>query len=240
MAKLGVVVLEWMDRLDLDATAIQCWNSMQQNYGVNCCTIMSMMSEKLMPSACEVDVAGVVAMYALQLASGRPSALVDWNNNYGDDPNKCVFFHCGNWAKSFLPDVEIGDRADSGHHARGAEHLSAHWRAGLPAGAGHVCAGQSTDDRSGRIRAYVGEGRFTDDPLKTFGTRAVVEVPGLQALMRYICRNGFEHHAAMNASRSAACSPRRWRTISAGTCTCTPEGNPPALRGALGDGHSSR
>jgi L-fucose isomerase-like protein len=56
----------------------------------------------------EVDIAGVVAMYALQLASGRPSALVDWNNNYGGDRNKCVFFHCGNWAKSFLPDIRIG------------------------------------------------------------------------------------------------------------------------------------
>src|SRR5690606_14340086 len=90
MAKLGVVVSDWMERLELEATAIQCWSSLQQNYGVNCCTIMSMMSEKLMPSACEVDIAGTVAMHALQLASGKPSALVDWNNNYGDDPDKCV------------------------------------------------------------------------------------------------------------------------------------------------------
>ncbi|MCX6626227.1 MAG: fucose isomerase, partial [Candidatus Solibacter sp.] len=62
----------------------------------------------------------------------------------------------------------------------------------------------STDDRHGRLRTYVGEGRFTDDPLSTFGSRAVVEVPGLKKLMRYICKNGFEHHAAMNASRTAS------------------------------------
>ena len=84
---------------------------------------MSMMSEKLMPSACEVDVAGTVAMYALQLASGKPSALVDWNNNYGDDPDKCVFFHCGNWAKAFLPDIEIATAPILGTHPRRAEHL---------------------------------------------------------------------------------------------------------------------
>jgi L-fucose isomerase-like protein len=72
MAKLGIVLLDWMDQNDLDATAIQCWSSMQKNYGVNVCTVMSMMSERLMPSTCEVDIAGVVAMYALQLASGRP------------------------------------------------------------------------------------------------------------------------------------------------------------------------
>jgi len=74
---LGMMLSEWMARLDLDASAVQCWSSLQQNYGVNCCTIMSMMSETLMPSACEVDVAGTVAMYALQLASGVASALVD-------------------------------------------------------------------------------------------------------------------------------------------------------------------
>jgi L-fucose isomerase-like protein len=203
MAKLGVVVLEWADRLELHATAIQCWSSLQQNYGVNCCTIMSMMSERLMPSACEVDVAGAVSMYALQLASGRPSALVDWNNNYADDPDKCVFFHCGNWAKAFLPDVTIATAPILGTTLGEQNTFGA--LAGRTPGGSPVTFGRvSTDDRRGGIAAYVGEGRFTHDPLETFGTRAVVEVPGLQALMRFICRNGFEHHAAMNASASAA------------------------------------
>ena len=83
MAKFAIVVDDWMTSLGLTATAIQCWSSMQKNYGVNVCTVMSMMSEQMLPSACEVDIAGVVSMYALQLASGKPSALVDWNNNYG-------------------------------------------------------------------------------------------------------------------------------------------------------------
>ena len=202
MAKFGVVVSEWMTRLDLDASAVQCWSSLQQNYGVNCCTIMSMMSEKLMPSACEVDVAGTVAMYALQLASGVPSALVDWNNNYGDDPNKCVFFHCGNWAKTYLPDIQISTAPILGS-VLGEENTYGALAGRTPGGRPVTFARVSTDDRHGRIVSYVGEGRFTDDPLETFGTRAVVEVPELQSLMRYICRHGFEHHAAMNASASA-------------------------------------
>jgi L-fucose isomerase-like protein len=193
MAKLGVVVLEWMTRLDLDATAIQCWSSLQQNYGVNCCTIMSMMSEKLMPSACEVDVAGTVAMYALQLASGTPSALVDWNNNYGDDPDKCVFFHCGNWAKAFLPSRRSRRRRSSAR--RWASRTpTARWPDARRAAVRSPSRGSPPTTGRG-ASAYVGEGRFTDDPLQTFGTRAVVEVPDLQGLMRYICRNGFEHHA---------------------------------------------
>jgi L-fucose isomerase-like protein len=61
----------------------------------------------------------------------------------------------------------------------------------------------STDDNLGLMRSYVGEGRFTDDPLETFGARAVICVPGLQKMMKYVCKNGFEHHCAMNASHSA-------------------------------------
>jgi L-fucose isomerase-like protein len=208
MAKFGVIVSEWMTRLDLDASAIQCWSSLQQNYGVNCCTIMSMMSEKLMPSACEVDVAGTVAMYALQLASGKPSALVDWNNNYGDDPDKCVFFHCGNWAKAFLPDIEIATAPILGT-TLGEQNTWGALAGRTPKGP--VTFGRiSTDDRHGSIAAYVGEGDFTDDGLRTFGTRAVVRVPDLQGLMRVICRRGFEHHAAMNGSHTAAVLAEAW------------------------------
>ena len=202
MAKFAIVIDKWMNSLGLTATAIQCWSSMQKNYGVNVCTIMSMMSEQMLPSACEVDIAGVVSMYALQLAYGRPSALVDWNNNYGDDPDKCVFFHCGNWAKDFLPDIRIGTAPILGT-VLGEENTVGALEGRT--GAGPVTFGRiSTDDRAGIIRAYVGEGDFTDDPLETFGTRAVVKVPGLQQLLKVICRNGFEHHAAMNGTHCAA------------------------------------
>ncbi len=201
MAKLGIVISDWMAQHDLHATAIQCWNSVQVNYGVNVCTLMSMMSDKLMPSACEADITGVASMYALQLASGNPSALVDWNNNYGDDPNKCVFFHCGNWAKSFLPDIEIKTAEILGT-TLGEDNTYGAVAGRVPAGP-VTFARLSTDDFNGMIRAYVGEGELTEDPLDTFGSRAVVKVDNLQKLLHYICKNGFEHHVAMNASHVA-------------------------------------
>jgi L-fucose isomerase-like protein len=201
MSKLGIVLERWMKENDLDATALQCWNSVQRNYGVNVCTLMSMMSEKLMPSACEVDVTGVASMYALQLASGRPSALVDWNNNYADDPNKCVLFHCGNWAKTFLPNIEIKN-AEILATTLGTENTYGAVAGRVPPGP-ITYARISTDDVNGIIRTYTGEGRFTDDPLDTFGSRAVVEIPKLQRMMKYICKNGFEHHCAMNPSLTA-------------------------------------
>jgi len=201
MSKLGIVLDDWMQRNGIDATAIQCWDSLQLNYGVNVCTLMSMMSESLLPSACEVDVTGVASMYALQLASGKPSALVDWNNNYANDPNKCVLFHCGNWAKSFFGEVKMAN-AEILATTLGTENTYGTVAGRTPAGP-FSYARITTDDRNGVIRAYTGDGQFVDDPLDTFGSRAVVEVPRLQELLKLICKKGFEHHAAMNASHTA-------------------------------------
>jgi L-fucose isomerase-like protein len=202
IAKLDVALWAFMETNALDATAIQCWTSVQQNYGCNVCTSMSMMSEQLLPSACEVDVTGTLSMYAMQLASGTPSALVDWNNNYAADPEKCVLFHCGNWAKSFLPDIRMATAPILGTSV-GEENtygaLDGRTPA-MPLTYGRI----STDDAKGLIKAYVGEGELTDDPLHTFGNRAVAHVPGLQTLMQYVCKHGFEHHVVMNASKTAA------------------------------------
>jgi L-fucose isomerase-like protein len=156
---------------------------------------MSMMSNQLMPSACETDITGVVSMYALQLASDFPGALVDWNNNYADDPDRCVLFHCGNWAKSFVPDIEIKTAPILGTTLGEENTYGA--MAGRAAAGAMTYARVSTDDTSGIIRAYTGEGELTNDSLDTFGHRAVVYTPNLQNLLAYLCKNGFEHHVAM-------------------------------------------
>ncbi|QEG35765.1 L-fucose/L-arabinose isomerase family protein [Bythopirellula goksoeyrii] len=202
MAKLGVVLERWMQDNAIDATAIQCWTSVQQNLGCNVCTLMSMMSENFLPSACEVDVLGVLTMYAMQLAANSPAAIVDWNNNYGEDEDKCTLFHCGNWAKSFLPDITIANAPILGS-TLGVENTYGALEGRTPAGP--LTYGRlSTADCEGRIRAYVGEGELTNDELDTFGTRAVAHVPRLQQLLQYVCREGFEHHVVMTGSHSGS------------------------------------
>jgi L-fucose isomerase-like protein len=201
MAQLGVVLDDYVAANGLDATAIQCWTSVQQNHGCNVCTSMSMMSESFLPSACEVDVTGVLTMYAMQLASRTPSALVDWNNNYGADENKCVLFHCGNWAKSFLPDAKVSTAPILGTIV-GEDRTYGALDGRTPASP--LTFGRfTTDDNAGVIRAYVGEGELTNDEVKTFGNRAVARVPKLQKLLRHVCAHGFEHHVVMNASHTA-------------------------------------
>lgn len=196
IAKLSSTIRGWMADNGITATAIQCWDSLQTNYGVNVCTLMSMMSDELMPSACETDIAGTVSMYALTLASNKPSALVDWNNNYNDDPNKCIYFHCGNWAKSLVKDIRISTAEVLGT-TLGPENTWGATDGRTPAGP-LTYTRIDTDDRLGLIKAYFGEGKTTNDPLSRIpGNSAVVEVDDLQGLMRYVAKNGFAHHCAM-------------------------------------------
>jgi L-fucose isomerase-like protein len=164
--------------------------------------MMSMMSNDLMPSACEVDICGVVAMYALQLVSETPSALLDWNNNYGEDPNKAVCFHCSNLPKHFFNDFRM-DYQEIIAGSVGKENTFGTVVGRVKSGP-MTFARISTNDRKGIICGYVGEGTFTNDPLETFGGAGVVEIPRMQELLRYICEHGFEHHVAANLSHSAS------------------------------------
>jgi len=201
MAKLGAVIDGWMKATDVKVSAVQCWTSMEEYFGVVPCTIMSMMSNNLIPSACEVDVCGTISMHALALASETPSALLDWNNNYGDDPNKAVCFHCSNLPTHFFQDVRM-DFQEIIAGTVGKENTFGTCVGRVKPGAMSF-ARFSTDDTAGVVRGYSGEGAFTDDPLNTFGGAGVVEIPRLQHLLHYICENGFEHHVAANFSTVA-------------------------------------
>jgi L-fucose isomerase-like protein len=198
MAKLGAVIDGWMKQSHITISAVQCWTSMEEYFGVVPCTIMSMMSNDLIPSACEVDVPGTLSMYMMALASGTPSALLDWNNNYGSDPNKCVCFHCSNLPKHFFNDVKM-DYQEIIAGTVGKLNTFGTCVGRVKAGAMSF-ARYSTDDRRGIVRGYTGPGSFTNDPLETFGGAGVAEIPQLQKLLKYICREGFEHHVAANFS----------------------------------------
>ncbi len=210
MARLGTVIDAWMADTGLEASAVQCWTGMQEFYGVVPCTFMSMMSNSLIPSACETDIAGVVGMYALVLASHTPSAIVDWNNNYGSDPDKGVIFHCSNLPKDVFihetissEDIPTMDYQAIIAGTVGAENAYGNIVGRVRAQPFTYCR-VSTDDYKGLVSAYLGEGEITDDPLNTFGGYGVVRVPKMQKLLNYICENGYEHHVAINLSKTAS------------------------------------
>jgi L-fucose isomerase-like protein len=137
----------------------------------------------------------------LQLASGTPSALLDWNNNYSDEPDKCVLFHCSNLPKSFFKSAKM-DYQEIIAGAVGKENTYGTIVGRIDAGAATFFR-TSTDDAAGVISSYVGQGEFTNDNLNSFGGYGVMKIPNLQNLMQFVCRMGFEHHVAMNMSQKA-------------------------------------
>jgi len=201
MAKLAIVMDQWTKQAELDVTAVQCWTAMQDYFGVVPCTVMSMLSDSLRSSACEVDVCGAVAMHALALASGQPSCLLDWNNNYGDEDDKCVCFHCSNVPKSCLMSSAM-DYQDIIAASVGKDNTYGTIVGRIKPGP-LTYARITTFDTEGMIGAYVGEGAFVEDEVETFGGYGVAEIPNLQGLLRYACECGFEHHVAMNHSQCA-------------------------------------
>jgi L-fucose isomerase-like protein len=202
-AKFSVVVEQFARDNNLQAAAIQCWNSLEANYGCAACITMSMMGDLLMiPTACEADVCGAVSMYALDLASKNAAALLDWNNNYKDETDICINTHCSNYPKSFFgTDVAIGNLDLLGETFGGDRCFGAV--------KGHVQPGDmtffriSTDDTRGLVKAYLGEGAFIDREFNMDGGIAVCQVPGLRKLLATVCQNGFEHHVAMVRSHVA-------------------------------------
>jgi L-fucose isomerase-like protein len=195
-AKFGLSVENWISENEVDAAAIQCWDSLEQNYGCAACVTMSMLGEKLIPCACETDIAGAVSMYALSLASNRPAALLDWNNNFAEERNKCVCTHCGNFPKSFvMNDISLGTLGVLGRTLGKVNTFGAVY--GKCTEGDFTYFRVSTDDTLGCVKSYLGNGHITNDSYGMDGCIAVTEVNNLQNLMKYICKNGFEHHVAM-------------------------------------------
>ncbi|MFX1477682.1 MAG: hypothetical protein ACFFCI_06090 [Promethearchaeota archaeon] len=168
------------------------------NFGIVPCAVMSMFSEGLVPAACEVDISGLIGMLILQIASETPSAILDWNNNYGDDPNKMVLFHCSNLPKSFFQDTKMtihpiisdlkgGDLSFGAIQGRIKTKPCTLMRV-------------DTDDINGEIKALVLKGHYTDDPLNTFGGYSVIKIPNLQNILKRVCKEGFAHHIAASLS----------------------------------------
>lgn len=192
-AKLCIVLEDTVEELDCDASTVQCWDSVENNYGCATCLAMSMMGDKGKPSACESDVTGAVSMLTAYLAAGSAPALMDWNNNIREERDTCVSLHCSNFPKSFFDtEIEI-ECLDVLGSTLGKDNC-------FGACKGQVAPGDmtyfrvTTDDQKGIMKAYLGEGRFQEEEIPTKGGLANCYVPELQKLMQYMCKNGFEHH----------------------------------------------
>lgn len=193
IVKLAVVVDEIFDEFNLSAMGLRCWIELQEELGISPCLIMGELNDRCLPAACEVDLGSAVAMRALTLASGAPTACLDWNNNYGDEDDKCILFHCGP-----VPPSMMQGQGEIVDHDILATVLGKDRSYGPNVGRIRpmemTFGNMLTQD--GDLRFYLGQGRITDDPIPQdfFGVAGVAEVENLQDVFLHIGRTGHRHH----------------------------------------------
>lgn len=197
-ARLYVALKDYADKYYLDAMALRCWNEMQPEFRIAPCSVNGLLADEGLPVGCELDVCNAIAMLALQAASDLPAICMDWNNNYGDEDDKCILFHCGSVAPSAM--VDKGEVISHKMFDKGKEELGG---VGWGCSQGRVKPGPMTylsaTTEDGLLKFYMGEGYMTDDPIEEsfFGCAGVAQIPGLQSLLVGICRNGFRHHVSL-------------------------------------------
>ncbi len=201
LVRLGVVLDDIVDEFQLDAYAIRCWMELQNELNISPCVLLGELSDRGVAGACEVDVANAVVMHAFELASDAAVTLLDWNNNYEEEDDKCILFHCGPTPKSLMQE---GGRV--------TDHLIIDGAGGCGYGC-NIGRIKPTDFTfgslmtfAGELRVYLGEGRFTDDPIppEFFGVAGVAEIAKLQDVLLYIGENGFRHHVALTPGKVTA------------------------------------
>ena len=200
--KLAIAMDEIIKEFDMDAVAVRCWTEFQLELGISPCVVMSLLNNKGMAAACEVDVASAIMMHALGLASDGISACLDWNNNYGDEEDKCILFHCGP-----VPAEMMKNKGRVQDHAIIANSIGK--GRGFGCNTGRIAPGDCTFGSlltdSGKIKCCLGEGNFTDDaiPDEFFGCAGVVELENLQKIMLYLGQNGYRHHVSVTSGHVA-------------------------------------
>lgn len=196
IAKLGVAVDEIIDEGKLDAVALRCWLELQEQLGISPCVLLGELNERGIPAACEVDIGSAVTMRALSLASGRPATCLDWNNNYMDEDDKCILFHCGPVPRSLMR--EKGGITDHAILSNSVGEGCSYGPCGGRMNSFEFTFGNMVTD-AGKVKFYLGEGRITDDPIPEdfFGCAGVAEINGLQDVLLHIGREGHRHHVAI-------------------------------------------
>ena len=211
IARMAVAIDDMVREFKFDTVSIRCWNEMHQQLGVAPCVLLGMLNSAGIAASCEMDVANVVTMRALESASGAPAACLDWNNNYGDDPDKCILFHCGPVARALMTAP-----GTVGVHKMFAKNNDPDEGWGVNEGRikPMPMTYASATTMNGKIYTYAGEGEITGDPIEQeyFGCAGVAKIEGLQKKLIYMGRGGFRHHTTLTEGRVLAAIEEAFKT----------------------------
>jgi L-fucose isomerase-like protein len=209
IVKLGAVIDKMIEKHKLDAVAIRCWVEMQQILGISPCVLLSELNDRGVPAACEVDIGNAVVMFAFAMATGLPPICLDWNNNFGDEDEKCILFHCGPVAQSLM--TGLGQVVGHGILDR-AEGVIGSYGCNQGRIAPNPMTYGSLRTENGKMLLYLGEGKITEDKLPEdfFGCAGVAEIADLQRKLAIIGQLGHRHHVSVVPGHVAEAINHAW------------------------------
>lgn len=199
-AKLELFLRRFKEQNGIDAFGIQCWTSIQANYGVCSCAAMARLGDEGIPCACESDIMGTLSMHAAMLASGSAAALADWNNLHNEDDELANVWHCGVFPASFAktrPKLGVQEIIASGG---AASYDDSQCTLEFVAKPSPLTLFRVTQDPEAGWHAAVAEGKIEDNPAETFGAYGWCRIPKLQRLYRDVLLRHFPHHVAITQS----------------------------------------
>lgn len=203
LVRLGVALDDVVEEYALDAVGIRCWIEMQKQLGLSPCVLLSEMNNRGLPTACEVDIGNAVTMFGLRAASGGVATCLDWNNNYGDEDDKCILFHCGPVPQSMMTDKgQISDHSILANAV--GEGCGWGCNVGRIAPTEFTFGSMLTEE--GKLKFYLGQGEFTGDPVPAdfFGCAGVAQIANLQCALQRIGYMGHRHHTSVTPGHVAA------------------------------------
>lgn len=195
LSKISVVIDEYIETYHLDAIALRCWNEMETYLRVCPCVLISELNDRGIVASCEIDMCSAITMRALSLATQGPAACLDWNNNYGDDPDKVILFHCGSTAQKLMAakgEVTSHKMFDKGDPGSG-------WGTNEGRIGTFPMTFSNCKTEDGKITIYFSEGEFIDDVIEKefFGCGGVAKIDNLQDKLIKLARGGFKHHTTV-------------------------------------------
>ena len=210
LAKISVVIDEYIEEYKLDAVTLRCWNEMETILRVCPCVLISELNDRGIVTSCEIDLCSAITMRAMNLASGKPTACLDWNNNYGEDEDKVILFHCGPVAQSLM----AGKGTVTEHKMFAKNDPGSGWGSNEGRIAAFDMTYSNCFTEDGKLKIYAGEGRMTEDPIEEgfFGCGGVAEIPNLQDKLLKLAKMGFKHHTTVGVGRMKYVLEEAFRT----------------------------
>ena len=195
LAKISLVIDEYITTYHLNAITLRCWNEMETILRVCPCVLLSELNDRGIVASCEIDLCSAITMQAMQLASKEPTTVLDWNNNYGDAENKAILFHCGPVAQSLM----TGKGVVTEHKMFAKNDPGSGWGSNEGRIKPFPMTFSNCRTEDGKLIVYVSEGMMTDDPIEDdfFGCAGVAEISNLQDKLIRLARGGFKHHTSI-------------------------------------------